>query len=326
MLVQDYEGISVDIKRLNVLTAEEFRSEHLEKQLPVVIAGGAGEWPALSLWTKEYLSGVAGDFMMSVKSKTDYGDSGSKRVGEKADDISLGDLLEIIFESEIPQDISYARQSNILSCVPELVRDMRKPRYLPANTQCKDGLLWVGPSGTVAQMHWDSADNLFVQVKGQKKFILSPPMHSHFTYPNKFSLIDSLKYLPAEIVLSIKGIMEAGGVQVNDFVNLLPQELLSIIGGLLASYNNCDVNAEFPDFSQHPLFRFADRYYATLDEGDIIYIPYMWRHYVRSTENSISVNWFFKDFSITDSLHEKNKATLKKTIAEHLVLGGVGVS
>lgn len=326
MLVQNHQGASIDIDRIEGLTAGMFRSKYLEKQLPVVIAGGARDWPALNIWTKDYLTQVAGNFPLTVKSKSDYGESGSKRLNEKSEEIKLKDLLNIIFENECHPDISYARQTNILMHFPKLALDIKRPSYLSSEKQAKDGLLWIGPSGTIAQMHWDPADNLFVQVKGQKKFILSPPAHSHFTYPNKFSLIDALNLFPDHMAIEIKNILSIKDISVEEFTNRLPREIVNLIGGWLARHNNCDVDAEFPDYLKKPSFSFADKYHATLESGDIIFVPNMWRHYVRSTQNSISVNWFFKDPILSKLKYREIEFLLKKTISEHLLLSSPALS
>jgi len=42
-----------------------------------------------------------------------------------------------------------------------------------------------------------------------------------------------------------------------------------------------------------PLFLAAHPYVGTLSAGDLMFIPFGWRHYVRSMSASISMNWFF---------------------------------
>ena len=58
--------------------------------------------------------------------------------------------------------------------------------------------------------------------------------------------------------------------------------------------NNCDVNAEDPDPEKTPLFLAAHRYQQTLAAGDLMFIPYSRRHYVRAISPSVSLNWFFR--------------------------------
>src|SRR6476661_5526382 len=74
-----------------------------------------------------------------------------------------------------------------------LAADIQRLPYGPTNLAKTDGNLWVGPAGTIAQMHWDPGHNLFAQIRGEKKWILVPPSESHMTYANKFSLSEIIQ-------------------------------------------------------------------------------------------------------------------------------------
>ena len=64
--------------------------------------------------------------------------------------------------------------------------------------------------------------------------------------------------------------------------------------GVLASWNNCDVDAEHPDYERFPDFARATRFVGEVSAGDVLFIPYCWLHYVRSLAPSISINYFFR--------------------------------
>lgn len=52
-----------------------------------------------------------------------------------------------------------------------------------------------------------------------------------------------------------------------------------------------DVNA--PDANSFPLFMRVPYSECTLGEGDILYIPRRWWHFVRATAPSVSVNYWW---------------------------------
>ena len=57
--------------------------------------------------------------------------------------------------------------------------------------------------------------------------------------------------------------------------------------------NFCAVDAEAPDFERFPRFRRVDPITVELTAGEILYIPRLWWHHVRSLDVSISVNQWF---------------------------------
>lgn len=54
--------------------------------------------------------------------------------------------------------------------------------------------------------------------------------------------------------------------------------------------NYSPVDAEEPDLDRHPRFRDAPRLLASLEPGDLFYIPSLWWHQARSLDTSLSVN------------------------------------
>lgn len=57
--------------------------------------------------------------------------------------------------------------------------------------------------------------------------------------------------------------------------------------------NFCAVDAEDPDFERFPRFRRVEPITIELAAGEVLYIPRLWWHHVRSLDVSISVNQWF---------------------------------
>lgn len=58
--------------------------------------------------------------------------------------------------------------------------------------------------------------------------------------------------------------------------------------------NTSKIDAEQLDFDQFPLLKNVKFYSAILDEGDMLYIPVKWWHYVRSLSKSFSVSFWWE--------------------------------
>jgi len=64
-------------------------------------------------------------------------------------------------------------------------------------------------------------------------------------------------------------------------------------GPLHGAPNFCAVDAEDPDYARFPRFRQVESITVDLEPGEILYIPRLWWHQVRSLDLSISVNQWF---------------------------------
>jgi hypothetical protein len=253
-----------------------------------------------------------------IQSKSDYGASGSKRHFEESKETDFAEVVDMMTLDDAP-DMSYVRQTRVWKDIEPLVADVQPLRYGPANLAKTDGNLWIGPAGTIAQMHWDPGHNLFAQIRGEKKWILVPPSESHMTYANKFSLSEIIQdsdvreRYPA-FVESMEKAM-ASSASVEDLVGQgFSDSERRLIYSWLAQMNNCDVNAEEPDPEKTPLFLTAHRHEGMLKAGDLMFIPIGWRHFVRSMSASISMNWFFVPQQTLPP-----ELNISRTLLEHLV-------
>ena len=75
--------------------------------------------------------------------------------------------------------------------------------------------------------------------------------------------------------------------------------LLYSCGGILE--NTSAVDPENPDIEEFPLFPQATGFQATLNEGEMLYIPPLFWHFVRSLETSFSVSfWWGRHWEMSD--------------------------
>ena len=88
----------------------------------------------------------------------------------------------------------YLAQHPLFDQVPELRRDIITPDFCALvddtdlSCHCDDGEVrvnaWLGPGGTVSNLHYDPYHNLLCQVVGTKRVRLYDPAHSDALYPH----------------------------------------------------------------------------------------------------------------------------------------------
>jgi len=296
------------------LSPTEFEERYLATHRPVILRGGAAHWPAVKKWTPSYLKAAESGSSFPVKSKSDYSDSGSKRLDEASEVRGMTEVVDMMERDDAP-DMSYVRQADIKRL--RLLGDIGELTYAKQRIRREHGKLGMGPRGTVAQLHWDPAHNLFVQVRGEKKWVLIAPAESHLTYPNRFGLSaiaqhSAFKDMYPALAAKLEALAVAGQ-RIEQALPELSQAEQMALYEWLAEYNNCEVDLENPDPIRTPLFASTTRYYGTLQSGDILFIPYAWRHFVRSLSPSISINWFFSPRGALPA-----DVGIERTILEHV--------
>lgn len=250
--------------------------KHLATGLPLVIQDALAHWPALHErpWNSPaYLmkKTFGGRRLVPVEIGRSYTDSGWGQSIITFKDFMSKYLLRD--PTDIQENgIGYLAQHDLFSQVPSLRNDISIPDYCYTNPpppapgtplgikelqpELDEPLLnaWFGPAGTVSPLHTDPYHNILCQVVGKKYVRLYSPSESRKLYP--------------------KG-LEGGGVDMS---------------------NTSQVDVEAADGildEEYPLFRRADYVETILNEGECLYIPVGWWHYVRSLTVSFSVSFWW---------------------------------
>ncbi|KAI4191224.1 MAG: hypothetical protein L6R41_000271 [Letrouitia leprolyta] len=190
--------------------------------------------------------------------------------------ITFEEFMEKYMMPEAPDanKLGYLAQHDLFSQIPSLRNDIAIPDYCystppdpkvfgSAAASCKpptpileEPLLnaWFGPAGTVSPLHTDPYHNILCQVVGKKYVRLYGPDQTDNLYP--------------------KGI-EEGGVDMSNTSEVDAEAAAEVL------------NAGFP------LFRQAKYVETILNEGECLYIPVGWWHYVRSLSASFSVSFWW---------------------------------
>ena len=198
--------------------------------------------------------------------------------------------------------IAYLAQHDLFAQVPALRRDISVPDYCytsppppapgtplhakePRAPTLEEPLLnaWLGPAGTISPLHTDPYHNILCQVVGKKYVRLHPPEETAKLYP--------------------RGI-ERDGIDMSN-TSSVPVEMVEMNLEIEGDDDNsedddhtCDGEGgidgvEAGEKRQFPLFSQAQFVETVLSEGECLYIPVGWWHYVRSLTVSFSVSFWW---------------------------------
>ncbi len=241
-----------EIERREYLEPEEFLSEYVGKNRPVLVSSALKECRALSRWTISHIRRVSGK--AKVKLKEGLVDDGV--MGMRSVDTWLSDYLDAmeLYEARLrsgdagPGDRpAYLHDVPLLSILPEAAADLEgfPAEYFPSfyrRDWLKFAQFFLGPTHSLTPLHFDCllTHNLFFQVAGRKRFILLPYEQNRFCYRYKWRWFM--------------------------------------------------VDAEKPDYLLHPDYRGARPIKCIVEPGDMLYMPPGTLHHVRSLDSAISFN------------------------------------
>ncbi|KAF3929792.1 hypothetical protein ABW19_dt0208544 [Dactylella cylindrospora] len=178
----------------------------------------------------------------------------------------------------------YLAQHNLLTQIPSLRDDISVPEYIqytrPSLYPSSDNMYdsddedeevkttinaWLGPASTITPLHTDNYHNMFCQVVGTKYVRLYPPSATCAMYP--------------------MGVDERG-------INM--SNTSSVPTGWVEGSDELSMQLEGDDIERWKTFRKEKYVEFVVREGEVVFFPKGWWHYVRSLETSFSVNFWWE--------------------------------
>ena len=284
-------AISNHIPRISSPSFESFEQhmqnpkDHCIGSEPIIITGVLDSWPARGdrPWNNpNYLLSktIEGRRLVPIETGRSYVDNGW---GQTI--ITFKEFLNqyiLLGSQNSVLATGYLAQHDLFAQIPSLRNDIAIPDYCytspppPHNSsplapkhsempQLEDPLLnaWFGPAGTITPLHTDPYHNILAQVVGRKYIRLYAPGEGNKIYPRS---------------------IEDGGV---DMSNTSAVDI-----GVLAGWDGT-VHEQKKAHESFPLFNEAQYVDCILNEGECLYIPVGWWHYVRSLSISFSVSFWF---------------------------------
>jgi len=162
------------------LTKELFQNEILTSKMPVLMKKGVPPGPR-EKWSpenlKRYLKTREGNLWIT-RGVADQGQS-------QFEEISIRDYVDYLFdpenknEEQEPMYVSISKE--FMQILPDMVKEFEINRLLPP-LYSKYPYAWLGPERTVSGLHFDEYHSLFLQVWGNKTFLLFPPSNTSNLY------------------------------------------------------------------------------------------------------------------------------------------------
>ena len=144
------------------------------------------------------------------------------------------------------------------------------------NAQLWNPMLWLSHPGVIAQTHYDTQHNFFIQIHGTKRFLIFPPSEELFQYPNIHR-----SYRQSQLHFEEK--------------NDISRKLAFFSSQSGNSTEGSVVTEDSPTAAMNPLTYpvmegKAEAIELLLHPGDILYIPPYWQHRVESLTLALSLS------------------------------------
>lgn len=273
---------------------------YVARNRPFVIKNGAQDWKARRQWNATYLTNVLRGQKVNV-ALTPHGnadsivslpDDGSIFVKPYETEEIFSDLIQAIQSQEcegrddVPTRYAQTQNDNLRNEYSTLFSDV--PQSIPfariALEKDPDAInFWLGNSHSVTALHKDNYENIYVQILGQKHFVLLPPVES--ACANEQGVL-AATYSVRD---GVKGEVKKQDLQI---VVDEPEEYVPF-----ATWD-----PDKPEKNATPYSQYSRPLRVTLDEGDMLYLPALWYHKVSQSCSDegicCAVNyWYDLEFS-----------------------------
>ncbi|KAK3650759.1 hypothetical protein LTR56_006164 [Elasticomyces elasticus] len=262
--------------------------QFVAKNRPFVVRHAANSWTASEKWVADYLRQKMGSDKVKV-AITPLGNA------DAVVQHSHGSLVFVepheIFEpftdflddtqASSSRHVKYAQTQNdnlrneYANLLPDVPTDIPFARL--ALGQSADAInLWLGDDRSVTSLHKDNYENIYVQIRGQKDFVLMPPVEMPCVNEQ---LLQTGRYVSADDGELI--------VRLDEEAERIP----------VATWD-----PDEPEQRTTPYSHLAKPLRVTLREGDLLYLPSMWYHKVSQRIGDegfvCAVNyWYDMDFA-----------------------------
>jgi hypothetical protein len=168
------EGRIIPMERRKDLSLKEFRNHYLRKGIPVILDGGAKDWDCVKNWSFDYFKELYGD------------DEALMGTQENMGKFEVSTLREVI-ENIQSGGGKYFRFYPFLYKHPERIKDvdykwLRKRINKISFFDCFQ--VFIGAKGGGSYLHNANPPNLFIQIWGEKDWILYPQYYTMVIDPN----------------------------------------------------------------------------------------------------------------------------------------------
>jgi hypothetical protein len=240
---------AAEIERRSSLSREEFLERYYAPGRPVILTGEMDGWPALARWSPEYLRKTVGAALIEYQGGHNASDRFEMYKDAHKREMPFDAFIDLICRADgndaYMTAYNSARNAGALAALHPDVGFLSK--FLSPDVEQPNGMLWIGPAGTVTSLHHDLTNNLIAQIVGRKKLMIVPAADTAKMY-NHHHLFSEITDLD-DAVRDRQRFPLLEGVKIHD-VTLNPGEMIYMPLGWWHQVTSCDfsVTATYTNF------------------------------------------------------------------------------
>lgn len=208
----------LNIPRIDVPCFKNFILNYYSQNRPVILNNAFSDWP-MAKWTPDSIAQVGGDQKIEVQVNRQSNPDFEMHSLRHKKRMPFSQYHHKVMTTESSNDF-YMTANNAATNLPALAplfNDIKNigDDYFDSSQHSKRSFIWYGPKGNFTPLHHDETNNMFLQVYGQKRFILVPPLQTPYLYnttavfsPVDFRNFDTNQFpmakqaTPIELILS----------------------------------------------------------------------------------------------------------------------------
>lgn len=180
----------VDTVHSTELDRDTLDRKYCRPELPVLAKEEVSDWRATRKWDPDYLDSLLGHRTAILHFRED-GITGAN-FDTEVETLPFSEARRHVDEdgryyvSQMSIERSWLSKLFTGSDVhfPQLADDIRRPRFLVDRSKFHHvTMLWFGGDRCKSALHWDTLNNFFFQIHGEKRFMLFAPAEAENLYP-----------------------------------------------------------------------------------------------------------------------------------------------
>ena len=215
---------ATSIERRANLGSQEFLERYYALGRPVILVGEMAEWTAISRWNPDYLKQKVGAASVEFQGGRTSNDRFEMHKDQHRRQAPFSDFIDAIEGGGNDAYLTAYNSDRNRAALAPLAADLGLlDKFLTSDKPACDGMMWIGPAGTVTSLHHDLTNNFIAQVVGRKRVKILPAAEvgKVYNHHHVFSQITDLE----DPALDVTHLPRLAGARVYDVV-LSPGEIL----------------------------------------------------------------------------------------------------
>ncbi|AFY69726.1 Transcription factor jumonji [Thalassoporum mexicanum PCC 7367] len=167
------------------LSTQEFLENYYATNTPVILTKMMDDWPAMQLWTIDYLKTTYGQVEVEVQTNRQTDRDYEINVDEHRQTVLFAEYIDRVCGQGTSNDYYMTAINNNLekTKLRKLLADIEIfPDFLDPGDGDGKVYFWLGPAGTITPLHHDPGNLIMAQVMGRKLWRLIPPYQTQWLY------------------------------------------------------------------------------------------------------------------------------------------------